>query len=81
MNLQEARDNPYAWPGGYALLAVMDDGEVLCHDCLVREEEVHEGGERDGWRFEDVTVHWEGPPEQCAHCNKDLPSEYGEIEE
>ena len=28
-----ARDG-YAWPGGYELVIVTDDGGVLCHDCV-----------------------------------------------
>ncbi len=77
MTLAEARQTPYSWPGGYSLLALMDDGESLCHACL-QEPDVHEGGEPDGWRFEAIYVHWEGEPEICAHCNADLPSEYGD---
>lgn len=28
------RAGPYAWPGGYALAFVMDDGEAMCFRCV-----------------------------------------------
>ena len=24
----------YAWPGGYELVAITNDGELLCHECV-----------------------------------------------
>ena len=74
--------NKYAWPGGYSVLAIMSDGDVLCPDC-VRENlriiaESTAGDFRDGWAFAAADVHWEGPSEFCAHCGKELPSEYGD---
>ena len=84
MTLKEFRENPFAWPGGYALLALMGDGDVLCHPCVKAESEVHEGhdsGDDPWWRFEDGFIHWEGDPIICANCNKPLPSEHGPVEE
>jgi hypothetical protein len=87
MTLDEYKKNPYAWPGGYTLLALMGDGEVLCHHCVVNESEVHDMSTTypewndPAWKFEDCFIHWEGDPLFCAHCNKELPSEYGPIEE
>jgi hypothetical protein len=77
VTLQEAKENPCAWPGGYPIYAILDDGEMLCHDCLLSQP-VHEGGEADGWRFEGAEVYWEGPNVQCAHCNAELESAYGD---
>ena len=78
MNLSEARQTPYAWPGGYPVYGIMDDGGMLCHGCL-QEPEVHEHGDADGWRFVGADVYWEGDDEHCAHCSKPLPSAYGPI--
>ena len=80
MTLAELRKNPFAWPGGYAIHAVLDDGEILCHKCI-HEPEVHEGGDPDGWRYEGAEVYWEGPATLCAHCNNAILSEYGDPEE
>ena len=78
--LKEARETPYAWPGGYPIYAVLDDGEALCAKCI-QLPEVHEGGDSDGWRYEGAQVYWEGPDMNCAHCSAALPSAYGDPEE
>lgn len=73
---------PYAWPGGYQIVAVMHDGECLCHKCvldnycIVLSSTRH--SVRDGWQFMGVTIVWEGP-EACAHCGESI-AVYGEEE-
>ena len=83
MTLQEYRDTPYAWPGGYTLLALLADGECLCHECACDPDTpIHEDGScHDGWLFEDTFIHWEGSSLYCVRCNKELESKYGEVEE
>jgi len=79
MNKKQYLDNgPFAWPGGYPVYAIMDDGEYLCFDCVRDNSEVHEGNQADGWRFEGADIYWEGPTMTCAHCNKELESAYGD---
>ena len=69
----------YAWPGGYPLVYVMDDGEVLGAECMNDPSNpVHFGGDRDGWRVEGVGVLYEGPAVQCAHCGRTIESAYGQ---
>ena len=80
MDLETARKTPFAWPGGYAILSVMDDGGTLCFDCL-QNESVHEDPAiSDGWRYTAHYIHWEGESTYCDHCNKVLESEYGDPE-
>ena len=67
----------FSWPGGYPTYAIMDDGAALCHACTSREEEVHVGGDADGWRYEGADIHWEGDPLICSHCGEEIPSAYG----
>lgn len=69
------RAGPYAWPGGYAIAYLCDDGGTLCPTCVrdnyplvlraVRE------GLRDGWRvvgsFHSGELD-EPENEFCAHC-------------
>ena len=70
---------PAAWPGGYPVYAYMSDGEALCFECTRDSDEVHEDAScRDGWCFVGADVYWEGPTMQCAHCNGDLESAYGD---
>ena len=76
LSLADLRDNPFAWPGGYPIVAIMDDGESLCSKCI-NDSEVHEGGEPDGWRYEGSAIYWEGEPLICAHCYTEIESAYG----
>ena len=63
----------------FRFVHVMDDGEVLCDDCVNDPSNpVHEGGECDGWRIEGSQIHYEGPDEVCAHCGEVIPSAYGD---
>jgi hypothetical protein len=79
MKLAEFLENgPRAWPGGYPIYGLMDDGETLCFNCCKNEENVHEGGDADGWRFETAYIYWEGPGIACAHCSAILESAYGD---
>lgn len=84
MNLKQYKKNRYTWPGGYQVNAITGDGAMMCHKCATTEKEVYEGKNppQDGndlcWQVIGFEVHWEGPPEQCAHCYCELPSEYGD---
>lgn len=65
---------PYAFPGGYPVLATLDDGSVLCPTCakaVFLEERL------------DATVdlYFEGPPHHCDNCNERIESAYGDPEE
>ena len=79
------RAGPYAWPGGYPLLLVTDDGAALCFDCGRTEGpqilRSIRSRSRDGWRVVGCDVHWEGPPEHCEHCGREIPSAYGSDDE
>lgn len=73
--------NPFAWPGGYRQLLVMTDGEVLCNKCAKSEFKLILASTRDnlndGWNVAAISVHWEGEPITCAHCDAEIESEYG----
>ncbi len=78
---------PYAWPGGYAKVMVMSDGECMCAQCvkenyrsILRATRDNDQYDRSGWQAYAAQIHWEGAPLQCANCNTDMPSEYGELE-
>jgi hypothetical protein len=73
-DLDVLRGSPYAWQGGYPVYAVLDDGGILCREC-VSQPEVHVGGDADGWRVDAVEILWEGE-ELCAHCGKTLECAY-----
>ena len=70
----------YAWPGGYPVVYLTDDGATLCAPCANREN----GSEADprgvpgsGWLLVAGNVHWQGEPEACDHCGDRVESAYG----
>lgn len=88
--VKEAIRHPYAWPGGYELVAVTSDGALLCTDCLKSEfasvvDSIRNGID-DGWRvvglgYEAIDAGTAGEcgPDLvciCDHCGR----EFGEIE-
>jgi hypothetical protein len=80
----KGRANAYAWPGGYPLCYVMDDGAALCPACVTRERarifrSVHERA-RDGWQVEGVDVNYEDSALYCDHCGTRIESAYAEDE-
>lgn len=67
----------HAWPGGYPIVYLVDDGDILCPACANDPSNpVHEGGDCDGWRLEAAQIHWEGAAEICAHCGAAIESAY-----
>ena len=73
--------HPYAWPGGYAIQAITNDGEILCRSCLKTErrnilDSIHTK-DSDGWRVIGFDILWEGPDNYCGHCSTSIPTEYG----
>jgi hypothetical protein len=82
--LREFVRGPEYHYGGYRAIGIMSDGELICRDC-VREEyrliyRSTRDNERDGWAFMGYDAYWEGCPDLCCHCGKEIPSEYGCIE-
>ena len=82
--VKRALRQPFSSPDGYELAIYMVDGERICRDCvkenfyqICTETRSPNSGDR-GWGILGVDVYWEGPPEFCAHCNKELASEYGD---
>jgi len=75
--------NKYAWPGGYPMYAVCDDGGVLCHDCLIREykqiaHDTVKGWKGTGWRVIGADINHEDFDLYCDHCNEKIEAAYSE---
>lgn len=70
----------YAWPGGYPLIYLCEDGGVLCPRCANRFDgsEASESSDDPQWRLVASDVYYEGPVIQCDHCNDDIESAYGD---
>jgi hypothetical protein len=67
----------FAWPGGYQIIYIADDGATVCPKCA-NGEDFHESGDADGFRLEGWTIFYEGPDEICCHCNVVIESAYGD---
>jgi hypothetical protein len=66
--------------GSYPIVYVTADGGHLCPACANGENgsEASETHEDKQWRLTMAGVHWEGAPLECAHCNADIESAYGD---
>lgn len=75
LKIKQAIRAGYAWPGGYPLSVICNDGEALCMDCARKEwrQIAHDTikGWKTGWDAAGVEVLWEGG-NTCSHCNKNL---------
>lgn len=70
----------YAWPGGYPMYAVTDDGGCLCHQCCSDERlAIATTTGTDGWCVQSLAVNWEDPDLFCDHCGDRIESAYGEL--
>lgn len=76
------RAGPYAWPGGYPVYFVADDGEALSFNAVrenyklvlraVREQATN------GWSVIGVDINYEEQDLTCAHTGERIESAYGE---
>jgi len=71
---------PFAWPGGYEKVAIMNDGALLCWKC-VRDNYRQiltstRDNDRDGWELAGVDIiqeYWQAGSDEieyCTHCNR-----------
>lgn len=69
--------HPYAWPGGYPLYAIMDDGEPLCKYCAAAERaQIGTTTGSDGWCIRDLDINYERRDLFCAHCSIQIEAAY-----
>ena len=72
----------YAWPGGYPVSYLADDGGCLCPACVSANlEQVTESTETqagDGWQIVGCDANWEDPNLYCDHCGNRIESAYAE---
>ena len=73
----------YAWPGGYPLFYVCEDGGILCAgDECANGKEAKDADPDDGqWLIVASDIHWEGDPLTCDHCGGSIESAYGPVED
>jgi len=79
------RNGPWAWPGGYPLFFVTEDGEALSFEAVRANlrEVIAAIASRDnsgGWRVIASEVNYEDSALYCAHTGRRIESAYGEDE-
>jgi hypothetical protein len=65
---------PFAWPGGYPISIIMQDGSAICPSCARKNWRLIAGsrhGYNGGWEPAGAQVLWEGG-NTCAECNTNL---------
>ena len=81
-DLAVAYRTPHAWPGGYTLHLVLQDGACLCHTCfrdnyrLVASD--LKNGDCPGWKPYAQDCNWEDPDLYCDHCGVQIAPEYSQ---
>lgn len=80
IDMQRASDGnlpSYAWPGGYPLYYLCEDGGVLCPRCVNTELLARTAPKLDKqWHVVAVQVNYEDPHLYCDHCQKQIPAAY-----
>ena len=64
----------FAFPGGYELFAITDDGAALCYDCCQTEfSQIVGSYPGDGWRVTaiDSMANYDDSF-HCDHCNREI---------
>ena len=77
------KNGPYAWPGGYPLFFIAEDGGVLSFKAAEEEQaEIREAIQDDdtgsGWRVVAVDINYEDTALFCDHTGIIIESAYGE---
>lgn len=74
------RAGPYAWPGGYPLYLVMNDGDALCFDCGRKEFKCIARDMRDGlgngWTVAGTDINWADQNCYCSQCGGHIAPAY-----
>lgn len=75
------RAGRFAWPGGYPLYFLTDDGAALSFGTVRREfrlvADAIRRDSRNGWRVVATDVNWEDTSLVDAHTNETIESAYG----
>ena len=70
----------YAFPGGYQMFMVAEDGSVICYDCSKDEKRAIASSIlnhiNDGWRIVGRDINYENPDLYCDNCGDKIKSSY-----
>ncbi len=73
----QLHERGFAWPGGYPLFAVMDDGAALCRHCAGSERTwIGTTTGSDGWCVRALEINYEDGELFCCHCGARIEAAY-----
>lgn len=76
------RHGAHAWPGGYPLYLLMEDGECMHFHCARQNAReiiaAIRASWRNGWRCVACDVNYEDSDMYCCQCDERIESAYGE---
>ena len=79
---EHIRHGKYAWPGGYPVYFLTDDGEVLSYDAVKENYRqvlsAVKNNDNNGWKVIAADVNWEDGFLYCSHTGNKIESAYGE---
>ena len=67
----------WAWPGGYPIFYLVEDGGCLCPDCANENMNLTLNGD-DQWRIVWQDINYEDNELYCDNCDRQIDSAYGE---
>jgi hypothetical protein len=79
------RAGQYAWPGGYQLYFITDDGATLSFESARENARqiiaaLNAGDKRGGWHVAACDINYEDSDLVCDHSGRPIPSAYGDDE-
>ena len=79
------RAGPHAWPGGYPIVLITSDGEMVSPGALRADGgalycALYDIRTKQSTRIIGADIYYEGPIVQCAYTNADIASAYGDPE-
>ncbi len=80
------RAGGYAWPGGYQIVLITNDGDMVKPQALAKDKRAFLSAVRDikgkcRSRIIGSEIYYEGPPAECAYTGERIESAYGDPEE
>ena len=68
----------YAWPGGYPIFYLTKQGNILCPDCALEQEQDEDQFWNENDPIEAHDANYEDPHMFCEGCNERIESAYAE---
>jgi hypothetical protein len=76
------RNGEFAWPGGYQMYLITNDGQAMCFKCAIKNFRLVVSDWLSncdtGWKIVGCEINYEDQDCICCNCNKQIPAAYSE---